>query len=75
MEEEINLETKTEIAKNIITNKIAEITNLYSITKEEKESKELKEKLNVLNKIRDEIYLINVDIINNVIEKNRKGIL
>ena len=75
MEEEINLETKTENAKNIITNKIAEMTNLYSITKDEKQSKELKEKINILNKIKDEIYLVNIDIIDNVIEKNRKGIL
>lgn len=75
MEEELRLEKKTEDAKNIIMNKIAEITNEYSITKEEIKSKELKEKIDVLNKIKEEIYLGNTDIINNVIEKNRKGIL
>lgn len=75
MEEEIKLEKKTEDAKNIIMNKIAEITNEYSITKEEIKSKELKEKVDILNKIKDEIYLGNIDIINNVIEKNRKGML
>ena len=75
MEEELRLEKKTEDAKNIIMNKIAEITNEYSIAKEEIKSKELKEKIDVLNKIKEEIYLGNTVIINNVIEKNRKGIL
>ena len=75
MEEEIKLEKRTEDAKEIIMNKIAQITNEYSTTKEEIKSKELKEKVDVLNKIKEEIYLGNTDIINNVIEKNRKGML
>ena len=75
MEDEIELENKVEIALNIVIDKIAEITDLYSITKEESLSKELKEKVNVLNKIKDNIYLGNINIINNVIEKNKKGLL
>lgn len=75
MKNEIELETKTEMALNIIVDKIAEITKLYSITKEETLSKELKEKIEILNKIKDNIYLGNINIINNVIKKNKRGLL
>ena len=37
--------------------------------------KELKEKINILNKIKDEVYLGNKDIILNVIKKGKEGIL
>ena len=39
MEDEIELENKVEIALNIVIDKIAEITDLYSITKDESLSK------------------------------------
>lgn len=65
---EVDLEITKDSALNIIMDKIAETTNLYSLTKDETESKELNEKLQVLNKIKDEIYLGNIKIINNVIK-------
>lgn len=73
--EDIELDIQKDLALNIIINNIAKNTREYSLTQDKDESSKIKDKVNVLNKIKDEIYLGNVDMINKVIEKNRKGIL
>lgn len=73
--DDIELDIKSDIAIDIVMNNIATLTNEYSKTKDEKRSKELKEKINILNKIKDEVYLGNQDIILNVIKKGKEGIL
>ena len=73
--DDIELDIKSDIAIDIVMNNIAALTNEYSTTKDEKRSKELKEKINILNKIKDEVYLWNKDIILNVIKKGKEGIL
>ncbi len=73
--DDIELDIKSDIAIDIVMNNIAALTNEYSTTKDEKRSKELKEKINILNKIKDEVYLGNKDIILNVIKKGKEGIL
>lgn len=73
--EDIDLDINMERAINIIMNNIAELTKKFSVTKDEKESNELKDKINILNKIKDEIYFGNENIIKKVIEKNYKGMI
>lgn len=73
--DDIELDIKSDIAINILVDNIATLTNEYSTTKDEKRSKELKEKINVLNQIKNEVYLGNEDIILNVIKKGKEGIL
>ena len=73
--DDIELDIKSDIAIDIVMNNIAALTNEYSTTKDEKRSKELKEKINILNKIKDEVYLGNKDIILYVIKKGKEGIL
>lgn len=75
MENDIILDINSDMAIDIVTNNISELTKMYSITKDENESKQLQEKINLLNKLKDEIYLGNKEIINKVIEKNKKGML
>ena len=73
--EETKIDINNEMAINIVMDNIAKLTQEYSFEKDEQKSKELKEKINVLNKIKNEIYLGNKEIINRVLEKNEKGIL
>lgn len=73
--EDIELDINTNLALNIIMDNIAKLTRKYSLTKDKEASIELKEKVNVLNQIKEEIYLGNIEIINKVIEKNKKGML
>lgn len=73
--EDVELDIKRDLALNIIMDNIAKLTREYSLTKDKETSIELKEKVNVLNKIKEEIYLGNIEIINKVIEKNKKGML
>lgn len=73
--EDIELDINKELAINIIMDNIAELTKEYSITRDKDKSTELKEKVNVLNRIKEEIYIGNTEIINKVIEKNKKGML
>lgn len=73
--DDIELDIKSDIAIDIIMNNIATLTNEYSTTKDEEKSKELKEKINILNQIKNEVYLGNEDIILNVIKKGKEGIL
>lgn len=73
--EDLDFEMNKELAIDIVMNNIAAITKEYSGIQDKDKSTELREKINVLNKIKDEIYLGNLEIINKVIEKNRKGIL
>lgn len=72
---DIEFDIKKALALDIITNSIVKNTREYSVTQNKEESTKLKDKVNVLNRIKDEIYLGNVEMINKVIEKNRKGIL
>lgn len=72
---DIELDIQKDLALDIITNNIVKNTREYSVTQDKEKSDKLKDKVNVLNRIKDEIYLGNVEIINKVIEKNRKGIL
>lgn len=73
--EDVELDIKRDLALNIIMDNIAKLTREYSLTKDKEASIELKEKVNVLNQIKEEIYLGNIEIINKVIEKNKKGML
>lgn len=73
--EDIDLDINMERAINIVMDNIAKLTKKFSVTKDEKESNELKDKINILNKIKDEIYLGNENIIKKVIEKNYKGMI
>lgn len=73
--DDIELDIKSDIAIDIVMNNIATLTNEYSTTKDENKSKELKEKINILNQIKNEVYLGNEDIILNVIKKGKEGIL
>lgn len=73
--EDIEFDIQKDLALDIITNNIVKNTREYSVTQDKEKSDKLKDKVNVLNRIKDEIYLGNVDMINKVIEKNRKGIL
>lgn len=74
-ETELELEKNKELALDIIMNNIAKITQQYSIEKDKTKVKKLKEKVDILNKIKDEIYLGNLKIIDKVIKKYKKGIL
>lgn len=73
--DDIELDIKSDMAIDIVMNNIATLTNEYSTTRDEKRSKELKEKINILNQIKNEVYLGNEDIILNVIKKGKEGIL
>ncbi len=73
--EDIDIDINMERAINIVMDNIAKLTKKFSVTKDEKESNELKDKINILNKIKDEIYLGNENIIKKVIEKNYKGMI
>lgn len=73
--EEIKIDINNKNAMNIIMNNIAKLTQEYSFEKDKNKSKELKEKINILNKIKDEIYTGNKEIINRVLDKSKKGIL
>lgn len=72
---DIELEMNRDLAVEIIMDNIALLTKQYSIAQNEKESLELKQKLEVLNKIKEELYLANEEIINKVITKREKGML
>lgn len=71
MDNEVNLEKALEI----VTDKIVLLTKEYSTQKEEKNNNELKEKLELLKKIRIEVYKGNKEIINKVIKKNKRGVI
>ncbi len=73
--DDIELDIKSDIAIDIVMNNIATLTNEYSTTKDKNRSKELKEKIDILNQIKNEVYLGNEDIILNVIKKGKEGIL
>ena len=73
--DEANLEINKNLALDIIMNNIAKITQQYSMEKDKNKSIQLKEKTNILNRIKDEIYKGNLEIINKVINKNQEGIL
>lgn len=73
--ENLNFEVNSDYAVDIISNSIAELTSIYSVEKDKVKSNKLKEKINILNKVRDEIYLGNAQMINKTIEKKKKGVL
>lgn len=69
------MEVELELAIDIITGKIAELLNKFAITQDKQESKILKEKINVLQQIKDELYLNNYSIAKKVLNKSKRGIL
>lgn len=69
------MEEDSEIALDIISNKIAEIVNIYATSKDVEEISTCKEKLNVLEKMQQEIYMNNKKIIAKVLEERKKGII
>lgn len=72
---DVELEMNRDLALEIIMDNIALLTKQYSITQDKEESLKLKQKLDVLNKIKEELYLANEEIINKVITKRKKGML
>ena len=69
------MEDESDIALDIISNKIAEVTNIYATSKKAEEISICKEKLNVLEKMQQEIYMNNKKIITKVLAERQKGIL
>ena len=69
------MEEDSEIALDIISNKIAEITNIYATSKNAEEISICKEKLDVLEKMQQEIYMNNRKIIVKVLKEREKGII
>lgn len=68
-------EEYAEIAQEIIEDELARIVNEYAVTKDETKSKKLKEKIDVLKKIKIEVYNGNLSIIKMVLERKKKGII
>lgn len=64
-----------DIALDIISSKIAEITNIYAISRNTEEILMCKDKLDVLEKMQQEIYMNNKKIIIKVIESRKRGVL
>lgn len=69
------MEDESDIALDIISNKIAEVTNIYATSKKAEEISICKEKLNVLEKMQQEIYMNNKKIITKVLAERQKGTL
>lgn len=69
------MEEDSEMALDIISNKIAEITNIYATSKNAEEISICKEKLDVLEKMQQEIYMNNRKIIVKVLKERKKGII
>lgn len=68
-------EEYAEIAQEIIEDELARIVNEYAVTKDETKSKKLKEKIDILKKIKIEVYNGNLSIIKMVLERKKKGII
>lgn len=73
--DQLNFEINIDYAIDIVFNKIAELTAIYSTEQDKEKSKELKDKINILNKVKDEIYLNNTQMMNKVLDKKKKGVL
>ena len=56
-------------ALDIVTENIATFTTRYALTTDKKEREELKEKIEILNRMKDEIYLNNKNIISKIIKR------
>ena len=67
-------EEYADIAEEIVIDKLTNLMNEYSITKDRKRSIELKKKIDVLQKIKEEIYSGSQRIIKMVIKNKMKGI-
>lgn len=72
---DVELEMNRDLALEIIMDNIALLTKQYSTTQDKEECLKLKQKLDLLNKIKEELYLANEEIINKVITKREKGML
>lgn len=72
---DMELEMNRDLALEIIMDNIALLTKQYSTTQDKEECLKLKQKLDLLNKIKEELYLANEEIINKVIIKREKGML
>lgn len=71
----MNDSVKVDLAIGILTEEIAKIMRSYQFCKDEQKCNEYKEKLDVLQKMKDEINKGKIIFANNVIEKKKKGIL
>lgn len=69
------MQEDSDIALELIANKIAEITNIYATSNDTEEISICKEKLDLLEKMQKEIYMNNEKIIIKVLEEHKKGIL
>lgn len=69
------MEENADIALDIISNKIAEITNIYATSKDAEEISICKEKLGVLEKMQQEVYMNNKKIITKILEERKREIL
>lgn len=67
--EEINL------ALEIVNDRISQLMNVFSVEKDQAKSKEFAEKIDILQKVREQVYLGNQEIIEKVILKKEEGIL
>ncbi len=68
------MEENSEIALDIVTSMIAEVTNKYAVCKSNNKIQKYKEKLQLLEKIQNEIYMNNEEIILKIINKNKRGL-
>lgn len=62
-------------ALDIVTYKISQILGEYAISKDKEKSDELKKKLDVLEEIKEQVYLNNKLIIQTILDKNEKGLI
>ncbi len=66
---------KIDLAIEVINNKISELMNDFSIEKDKNKSKELEKRIDVLQEIKDQVYVGNEEIIEKVITKSKEGVL
>lgn len=69
------MNTDIDIAIEIVTDKMAELMNIYAITKDKSEQKDCREKISVLKKMQQEIYMNHKNIIIKVINERKNGTL
>lgn len=68
-------EEYVELATEIIEDELANIMNVYAVTKNEEKANVLKQKIGVLQQIKTEISKGNSNIIKMVLQRKKKGII
>lgn len=68
-------EEYVELATEIIEDELANIMNVYAVTKNEEKTNVLKQKIGVLQQIKTEISKGNSNIIKMVLQRKKKGII